>query len=235
MLWSWDAFWTFFPCKLYKTFLGAFSRFLCPQMKLFAVKFRRILEVLRLQGLRKKFCIDFHDLCAPKQRCLLWSSYTFFLQSLTVRFTEKVMGTLSQFMRPKTKPFAAKFRRTLEVLHLQGLQKKILGSFSRFVCLTNKHSWLQHFVKNFGHILQFYATINLCCVVQTHCDVLDFHILWEHYFESEHICTMTVPTDCDMRVWPYAKQYQKSLGLAPQTCFAISELRKNEQILWNLT
>jgi len=37
------------------------------------------------------------------------------------------MGALSRFMHPKTKPFAAKFRRTSEVLRLQGLQKKSRG------------------------------------------------------------------------------------------------------------
>jgi len=37
-------------------------------------------------------------------------------------------------MRPKTKPFAAKFRHTLEVLRLQGLQKKV--------------SWLNYWVRN---------------------------------------------------------------------------------------
>jgi len=31
-----------------KNVLGAFSRYLCPKTKLFAVKFRRILEVLAL-------------------------------------------------------------------------------------------------------------------------------------------------------------------------------------------
>jgi len=46
--------------------LGAISRFVRPKMKLFAVKFRRILEVLRLQGLQRKFWAKFHDLCVQK-------------------------------------------------------------------------------------------------------------------------------------------------------------------------
>jgi len=37
-----------------------------PKMKLFAVQFRRILEVLCLQGLQKKFWAHFHDLCVQK-------------------------------------------------------------------------------------------------------------------------------------------------------------------------
>ena len=51
LLWSSDAFWKFSPFKLYKNVLGAFSRFAGPKMKLFAVEFRCILEVLCLQVL----------------------------------------------------------------------------------------------------------------------------------------------------------------------------------------
>jgi len=49
-----DAFLKLSPCQLDKKVLGAFSRFLRPKTKLFAVKFRRILEVICLQGLQKK-------------------------------------------------------------------------------------------------------------------------------------------------------------------------------------
>jgi len=38
-----------------------------------------------------------------------------------VRFTKKVLGARSRFMRPKTKLFAVKFRRIVEVLRLQDL------------------------------------------------------------------------------------------------------------------
>jgi len=37
-------------------------------------------------------------------------------------------------MRPKTKLFAVKFRRILDVLCLQGFTKKVLGAIPRFVC-----------------------------------------------------------------------------------------------------
>ena len=49
-------------------------------------------------------------------------------------------GRMFTVMHPKTKLFAVKLRRILEVLRLQGLQKKVLGAFSRFVCRANKHS-----------------------------------------------------------------------------------------------
>jgi len=48
---TFDGFWKFSPCKLYEKFLGAISRLMRPKKKQFAVKFRRILELLRLQGL----------------------------------------------------------------------------------------------------------------------------------------------------------------------------------------
>ena len=43
-----DAFWTFSPDEVLKKVLGAFSRFMRPKTKLFAVKFRCILEVLHI-------------------------------------------------------------------------------------------------------------------------------------------------------------------------------------------
>jgi len=57
--------------------LGALSRVFRPKTKLFAVKFRRILKVLRLQGSQKDFWAHFHDLCVQKRSCLLWSSGAF--------------------------------------------------------------------------------------------------------------------------------------------------------------
>ena len=176
-LWSWDAFWTFSPCKLYKTFLGAFSRFLCPQTKLFAVKFSRILEVLRLQGLRKKFCTNFHDLCAAKRRCLLWSSHTFCKFS-ACKVYRKSYGRIITIYASKNEVVCCEVQTHFGSSPPARFSEKNSGSFfTIYVSITNKHSWLQHFLKNFGHVLQFYAPINLCCVVQTHCDVLDFHIL----------------------------------------------------------
>jgi len=52
---------------------------------------------------------------------------------LPARFTEKVVGAIPHFVRPKTKLLAVKFRRILEVFALQALQKIFLGAFLRFV------------------------------------------------------------------------------------------------------
>jgi len=141
--------------RVMKKILGAFSRFVRLETKLFAVKFRRISKVLRLQDLQKKFWAQFHDLCVQKWSSLLWSSDAFwkfstcefyrrssghnfsiyaskneavccevqthFGSSLPASFTEKVLGTISWFMHPKTRRFAVKFRRILEVFALWGL------------------------------------------------------------------------------------------------------------------
>ena len=59
--------------QVYKKVLGAISRFMRPKMKLFAVKFRRILEVFAWWSLWRKFWAHIHDLYVQ-----IWSS---FLQS----------------------------------------------------------------------------------------------------------------------------------------------------------
>ena len=67
-------FGSFLRASFVKKIMGAFSQFLHPIMKLFAVEFRRILEVLRIRGLRKNLWAHFRDFCFQKRSCLLWSS-----------------------------------------------------------------------------------------------------------------------------------------------------------------
>jgi len=69
--WNSDAFRTFSACKVYKKVLGAYSRYMRPKTKRFAVKFRRILDVFVLRGLWRKFWAYFHDLCVQKWSCFL--------------------------------------------------------------------------------------------------------------------------------------------------------------------
>jgi len=57
---------------------------------------------------------------------------THFGSSLPASSREKVLGEISRVVHPKTQRFAAKFRRTLEVLCLARFIKKVLGAFSRF-------------------------------------------------------------------------------------------------------
>ena len=149
--------------------LGAIPRFLRPKMKLFSVKFRRILEGFCLRVLQKTLKAQFHDLCVQKQSCLLWNTEgfwklsafkvclwalchdlcvqkrSFFLWNLDVfwkfspcKLCEKVLGAIPRFLRPKTKLFAMKFRRILEVLCLRCLW---VIPFEIFKIFCNHMSW----------------------------------------------------------------------------------------------
>jgi len=158
-----DAFWKFSPCKLCKKSCGCIFPIYVSIIKLFAVKFRRILEGFASQASWKKFSAQFPELCIQKWSCFLWSSDSFWKfspyklykkssgrifpvcaskneavcrevqmhsgTSLPASFTEKVVGVNPRFMRPKTKLFAVKFRRILEVLCLWVLQKKLWAQF----------------------------------------------------------------------------------------------------------
>ena len=99
-----------------------------PKMKLFAVNFRHILEVFALQSYRKSFGRIF-TIYASKNEAVCPEIQTHFGSSPLASFTEKVLGTISRFVRPKMKRFAVKFRRILEVLCLRVLQKKFWAQF----------------------------------------------------------------------------------------------------------
>jgi len=63
LLWVQTHFGSFRFARFMKKVLDTFSQFTRQKMKVFAVKFRHILEVLYQQVLQKKFCAQFHDLC----------------------------------------------------------------------------------------------------------------------------------------------------------------------------
>jgi len=90
------------------------------------------------------------------------------------------MGAFSRFLRPKSKLFAVKFRPILEVLCLQGLQKKVPGAMSRYMCPKTKVFpvkfrrilevfALKVYTKSSGSIFLIFASKNevVCCEVQT--------------------------------------------------------------------
>jgi len=68
-------------------------------------------------------------ICASKNEAVCCEIETHFESSLPASFKEKVLGAISQFVRPKTKLFEVKFRRILEVLGMQVLQKKFWAQF----------------------------------------------------------------------------------------------------------
>jgi len=89
------------------------------------VKFRRILDVLRIQGYKKIsgriFTIYASKNKASKNLTVNREVQTHFGSSPLARFIEKVMGEISRLMRLKTKLFAVKLRRILEVFSVQAL------------------------------------------------------------------------------------------------------------------
>jgi len=76
----------FLPASFTENVLGTISRFVRPKTKLFKVKFRRILKVLRLQVLQKKFWAQFLDLCIHQ---------THFGSLHLSSFINKVLGAFS--------------------------------------------------------------------------------------------------------------------------------------------
>ena len=65
------------PASFKEKVVSAIPRFVRPKTKLFAMKFRRILEVLCVRVLKKNFRTKFHDLWIQKRSGLLWCSDTF--------------------------------------------------------------------------------------------------------------------------------------------------------------
>jgi len=115
--WSSDGFWKFSPCKLYKKVMRAIMR---PKTKLLAVKFRRISDVLRLQGLQKS-CGRIFTIYASKNEAVCCEVQTHFGRFRFARFVKKVLGIFSRFVRTKMKLFPAKFRRIMEDFTLRGI------------------------------------------------------------------------------------------------------------------
>jgi len=177
--WSPGELWRFSLCKVKKV-LGAFSRFLRPKTKVFAVKFRRILEFLCLQVLQKKFWAQFHKLRVQKRSGSLWRSEASWKFS-PCKVTEKVLGAFSCFLRAKTKLYAVKFRRIFDVFALHALYKMLWAHFhdlcvQKRSCLPwnsdafQKFSACKFYRKSSGHNFSICASKNeaVCCEVQTH-------------------------------------------------------------------
>jgi len=83
------------------------------------VKFRRILEALRIQGLQKHFWAHFHHF-ASKNEAVCREIQTDFGRFLRASFIKKIWApAFSRFLRPKTELFAVTLRRILEVFALR--------------------------------------------------------------------------------------------------------------------
>ena len=107
-------------CKFHRKTSGCIFIIYGFKMKLCAVKFRCISEVLRLQGFQKSSGHIFKKFASRNEAvgCRVQTQFgSFSLAS----FVKKILGAFSRFMRPKMKMFPVKFRCVLEVFALQGL------------------------------------------------------------------------------------------------------------------
>ena len=118
--------------RFMKNVLGAFSRFVRPITKLFAVKFRRISELLWLQVLQKKFWALLHDLCVQKWSSLLWSSDAFWKFS-SCTLCKKSSGRIFPIFASKNEAVCHEVQAHFGSSRLARFVKNVLGAFSRFV------------------------------------------------------------------------------------------------------
>ena len=131
--------------------------------------------------LYKKSSGHIFPIYASKNEAVCCEVQTHFGSSLPASFTEKVLGAIPRFVHPKTKLFAVKFWRILEVLFLQVLKTKFWAQFHD-LCVQKRSGllwssdafWmllpLKIYKKNSGHIFPIYASRNeaVCRGVQTH-------------------------------------------------------------------
>ena len=115
-----------------KKFLGAFSRFMCPKTKLFAVKFRRILDVVRIQGLQKDFWAHFHHFCVQKRSSLPWNSDGF--GKFFPCKPQKRYGRILSIFASKNGAACCSVETHFGSFRFARFMKKVLGALSRFMC-----------------------------------------------------------------------------------------------------
>jgi len=149
-------------------------------MKLFAVHSRRHSDVFALWGLWKNFWTHFHDLCVQERSCFPWSSDAVWKFS-ALKFCRKSSGRIFTIYASKTKLFSVKFSRLLEVLCVQGSQKKCWAQFHD-LCIQKrscfpwnsdafwKFSACKVHTKSFGRNFTIYASKNEAVFreIQTH-------------------------------------------------------------------
>jgi len=160
--------------------LGAFLRFLRRKAKLFAAKFRRILEVLCLQGLQRKFWTNIHDLRVSKRSCLPWSSDIFWKFS-HYEVYEKSSGCIFMMSASKNEAVCCEVQTHFGIYLRASFIKKFLAHFHD-VCVQKhnclpwssdafwKFSACKDYRKSSGWYFTIYACKNeaICREVETH-------------------------------------------------------------------
>ena len=118
------------PASFTEKVLGEISRVVHPKTKRFAVKFRRILEVLCLRVLQQKFWAQFHDLCVQERSCLAWHSHAFRKYS-ACKVYRRSSGRYSTIYMSKNAAVCCGIHTHLWSFPFLSFTKKVLGAFSR--------------------------------------------------------------------------------------------------------
>ena len=136
--------------------------------------FRHILEILRLQGLQKKFCGHFHDLCVQKWRCLLWSSEAI-LKFSTCKVYRKSSGCIFTIHSSKHQAVCCEVQMHFGSFHLARFTEKILVAFSQFM-VSKMNRFAVNLRQNFEVLNPNCKTLNLelkslsLCILHLLCD-----------------------------------------------------------------
>ena len=119
---------------LQKKFWGQFHD-LCVQNKGVYCEVETHFGSFRFARCMKKFWAQFHDLCVQKRSCLPWSSDAVWKYSVCKVYRKSSGGNFTIYAS-KTKPFAVKLRRILEVFALRGAWKSSERNFTIYASKT---------------------------------------------------------------------------------------------------
>jgi len=176
-----DAFWKFSACKVHRKKFFAQLHDICGQKRSGSLwssdafwTFSPCMIYIKCSG-------HIFTICASKNEAVCCEVQAQFGSSLPARFTEKVLGAIPRFVRPKTNLCAVKFRCILEVLWLRVVQKKFWAQFhdlcvQKRTCLLWssdafwKFSASKVYRESSGQIFTIYVLKNkaVCCEVHTH-------------------------------------------------------------------
>jgi len=108
-----------------------------PNTNLFTVKFRRMLEVIGLQVLQKKFWAHIYDLCFQKRSCLPWSSDAFSKFS-ACKVHRISSGRIFTIYVSKNEAVCRDIQKHFRSSPLARFAEKVLGAYLRFICPKTK-------------------------------------------------------------------------------------------------
>ena len=195
--WNSDAFWKFSACKLKKKLLAQFHDLCVQKRSCLLWNSDAFWKFSACKFYRKSFGRN-STISVLKNEAVCYEVQTHFGSFHLTSFVKKVLGAFIQFMCPKTKLFAVKFRR----VHFGSscfarFVKKIQGALSRFV-----HPKMKLFAVMLRHISEvlrlqgsqrkFWTNFHNVCVQQRSCLL----------FSSDAFCKLSACT-FDKKLWAY--------------------------------